>query len=116
MLKLSRARVIADIEFLINSPDPAGGQRKWTAKGAECSIDRHSYAGEAYGFHADVLHIRTPVTGRLNWEVVLVSEIWRRGDDETIHSTKWLKLMSGKPTDVLKWISANRDGKAEAKT
>jgi len=27
---------------------------------------------------------------------------------ESIHSTKWLKLLLGKPTDVLKWISANR--------
>jgi hypothetical protein len=110
MLRLSRARVIADIEFLINSPGPARGQRKWTAKGAECSVDRHSYAGEAYGFHADVLHVRIPPTGRPVWEVILLSEIWRRRDGETIHSTKWLKLMSGKPADVLKWIGANREG------
>jgi hypothetical protein len=109
MLRLSRARVIGDVEFLVNSPGPARGQRKWTTKGVECSVDRHSYAGEVYGFHADVLHIRMPATGRLAWEMVLVSEIWRRGDTETMHSTKWLKLISGKPADVLKWISANRD-------
>jgi hypothetical protein len=112
MLRISRARVISDIEFLVNSPGPARGQRKWTAKGAECAVDRHSYAGEAYGFHADVLHIRMPVSGRLVWELVLVSEIWRRGDAETMHAAKWLKLLAGKPNDVLKWIGANRDGTA----
>ena len=53
-----------------------------------------------------------PATGRLAWELVIVTEFWRRGDGETMHATKWLKLLSGKPTDVLKWISANRDRKA----
>jgi hypothetical protein len=42
MLRLSRTRVIGDIEFIINSPGAALGQRKWTAKGAECSVDRHT--------------------------------------------------------------------------
>ena len=78
MLRLSRARIIGDIEFMIKSPGPALGQRKWTAKGAECSIDRHTYSGELYGFHADVLHIRMPATGRLAWELVLIGEFWRR--------------------------------------
>jgi hypothetical protein len=109
MLRLSRARVLSDIDLMVNSPGPALGQRKWTAKGAECSLDRHSYAGEVYGFHAEVLHIRMPTTGRLAWELLIVTEFWRRGDGESVHSTKWLKLLSGKPTDVLKWISAHRD-------
>ena len=115
MLRLSRARVIGDIEFIINSPGPALGQRKWAAKGAECSVDRHSYSGELYGFHADVLHVRMPATGRLAWELVIVSEFWRHGGGETLHSVKWLKLISGKPADVLKWISANRDSAALAR-
>jgi hypothetical protein len=94
-------RVIGDIEFMINSPGPALGQRKWTAKGAGCSVDRHAYSGELYGFHADVLHVRMPATGLLARELVIVSEFWRRGDHETLHSVKRLRLLSGKPTDVL---------------
>jgi hypothetical protein len=109
VLKLSRARVIGDIEFMINRPGPALGQRKWTAKGAECSVDHHSYSGELYRFHADILHIRMPATGRVAWELVLVSEFWRRGDRETLHSAKWLKLLAGKPTDVLSWIRIYSD-------
>jgi hypothetical protein len=66
MLRISRARIISDIAFLVNSPGPARGQRKWTAKGAECAVDRHSYAGEAYGFHVDVLHILCPLPG-VSW-------------------------------------------------
>jgi hypothetical protein len=50
-----------------------------------------------------------PATGRLAWELLIVTEFWRRGDGETLHATKWLKLLSGKPSDVLKWISAHRD-------
>ena len=94
---------------MINSSGPALGQRKWTAKGAECSVDRHTYSGELYGFRADILHIRMPATGRLAWDLVIVSEFWRRGGAETLHSIKWLKLLSGKPTDVLKWIRTSAD-------
>lgn len=39
----------------------------------------------------------------------ILMEFWRRGDRETLHSIKWLKLLSGKPTDVLKWIRTNSD-------
>ncbi len=113
MLRLSRSRVISDIEFIINSPGPPRGQRKWTSKGAECSVDRHSFSGNVYSFHIDILQIRSTAAGRSNWKLHIVSEFWQDGDGESTHSTKWLKLLLGKPNDVLKWISANR-GAAEA--
>ena len=72
-------------------------------------LDRHSYAGEAYGFHADVLHIRMSGDGALGLGVLIVGEFWRRGDGGALHATKCAKLLSGKPTDVLKWIGAHRD-------
>jgi hypothetical protein len=46
VLRLSRTRVIRDIEFMVNSPGPTLGRRKWIVKGAECSVDRHTYSGE----------------------------------------------------------------------
>jgi len=58
VLKLSRSQVIGDIELIINRPGPALGQRNWTSKGTECSIDRHSFMGELYSFHVDILQIR----------------------------------------------------------
>ena len=108
MLRLSRSRVISDIEFIINSPGPALGQRKWTSKGAECSVDRHSFAGEVYSFHVDILQVRLAATGSPKWKLLIIGEFWQGSDGESIHSTKWLKLLYGKPNDVLKWISANR--------
>jgi len=108
VLKLSRSRVISDIELIINRPAPARGQRTWTSKGAECSIDKHSFAGEVYSFHVDILQIRLATTGRSGWKLLLVREFWQSGDGESIHSTKWLKLLLGKPADVLKWIGTNR--------
>ncbi len=108
MLRLSRAAVLTEIDIMINNPGPALGQRRWTVKGVACAIDRHSYQGDAYGFHAEILHVRMPATGRLAWELLIVTEFWRRGDDTTMHSTKWLKLLAGKQTDVLKWISTYR--------
>jgi hypothetical protein len=112
LLGLSRTRVIRDIEFVVNRPGPALGRRKWAAKGAECSVDHHSFSGELYGFHADILHVRMPATGRLIWELMLVTEFSRGGDRETLHSTKWLKLLSGKQVDVLRWIGAHSNATA----
>ena len=108
MLRLSRSRVISDIEFIINNPGPGLGQRKWTSKGAECSVDRHSFAGELYRFHVDILQVRVPATGAPKCKLLIVGEFWQGDDGESIHSTKWLKLLRGKPGDVLKWIGANR--------
>jgi hypothetical protein len=108
VLRLSRSRVINDIEFIVNNPSPVLGQGKWTSKGAECSVDRHIFAGEVYSFHVDILQVRLPATGSPKWKLLIVSEFWQGGEGESIHSTKWLKLLRGKPGDVLKWISANR--------
>ncbi len=108
MQRLSSSRIISDIDFIINRPGPAQGQRRWAAKGAECSIDRHSFTGELYSFHVDILQIRLPATGCASWKLLIVREFWQGSDGESIHSTKWLKLLLGKPTDVLKWIKTNR--------
>jgi hypothetical protein len=104
MLRLSRARVIGDIETIVNKACPARGIHRWTAKGADCNIERHSFSGAGYGFQSEILRLRHKA-----FEVLLVSEFWRRGDGEAIHSTKWLKLLSGKNNDVLKWIAGSRE-------
>ena len=40
---------------------------------------------------------------------MIISEFWESADGETIHSTKWLKLLEGKSTDLLSWIREGRD-------
>ncbi len=104
MLRLSRARVIGDIEMIVNRACPARGLHRWTARGADCTVERHSFSGAGYGFQSEILRVRHSA-----WELLLVSEFWRRGDGEAIHSTKWLKLLSGRNNDVLKWIAGGRD-------
>ncbi|MGO9722993.1 MAG: hypothetical protein ACLPOA_20985 [Methylocella sp.] len=108
MLRLSRSRVISDIEFIINNPGPALGQRKWISKGTECSVDRHSFVGDIYSFHVNILQVRLPAVGSPKWKLLIIGEFWQSGEGESIHSTKWLKLLHGKPGDVVKWISMNR--------
>ena len=100
MLRLSRLRNINDIEAIVNDPGPGLGQRHWKIKGVECFLDRHVYLGEKYSFRTNVLQIST---------VNLSSEFWESADGETIHSTKWLKLLEGKSTDLLSWIREGRD-------
>lgn len=108
MQRLSSARIISDIEFIIHKPGSALGQHKWAANGVACSIDRHSFTGEVYSFHVEVLQIQLSATDRPNWKLIIVSEFWHGSDGKPIHSAKWLKILLGKPAEVLKWIRANR--------
>lgn len=109
MLRLSRSRNIKEIETIINDPGPALGQRVWTAHGVECSTETHRYLGEKYAFHNRITHLRHKSAHPGKWEIILVSEFWQDDRDQTIHSTKWMKLLSGKATDVNAWIKAHRD-------
>lgn len=108
MLRLSRLKNINDIEAILNNASPSRGQRKWKAKDAECRLDRHVFLGEHYSIHKNVLDVRH-VNPRSPWRVLLVSEFWEDGDGQTIHSSKWLKLLEGRSTNLLEWIKKHRD-------
>lgn len=108
MLRLSRASVISDIEFLVTPPGPPTGRHEWSIKGVSCRLERHSYASSLYSFDHDVLQIRTD-TKRDGWEVFIVTEFWRNSSGASIHSPKWLKLTNGKSSDVLRWIRQERE-------
>lgn len=109
MLRLSRLRNINDIEVIVNNPGPVLGQRSWKARGVACLLERHVYLGANYSFHTNVLQITSEISGQSSWRALIISEFWEGKLGETIHSTKWLKLMEGKSTDLLKWIKENRD-------
>lgn len=106
-LRLSRARVINDVEFIVKNHRPSAIARSWSSAGALCRMERHSFGGADYGFHMEVL--RVEVTGRGGWVLMIVDEFWEASETQTIHSSKWLKLLKGKQVDVLSWIDRNRD-------
>lgn len=108
MLRLSRLKNINDIEAILNNSLPILGQRKWQAKDADCRLDRHVFLGEHYSVHKNVLDVRH-TNPRLPWRILIVSEFWEDASGQTIHSTKWLKLLEGKSADLLKWIKEHRD-------
>ena len=43
------------------------------------------------------------------WRILIVTEFWEDGKGQTIHTSKWLKLIEGKSSDLLKWIQTHRD-------
>ncbi len=108
MLRLSRLKNINDIEAILNNSLPTLGRRNWNAKNAECRMDRHVFLGEHYSIHKNVLDVRH-TDSRSPWRILLVSEFWEDGAGQTIHSSKWLKLLEGKSTNLLKWIKEHRD-------
>ena len=114
MLRLSRARVIQDLELLIDNSIGHIGRHEWSARGVDCRRERHSHSAPAYSFDLDVLNLRAKGGAGGGWELFIVTEFWRSGQGASMHSPKWLKLVRGKPNDVLKWIAAHRDA-AEAK-
>ena len=107
MLRLSRALVIQDLERLVE--DSIIGRTEWSAKGVDCRRERHGYSSPGYSFDLDILNLRARGGPGGAWELFIVTEFWRSAQGTTVHSPKWLKLIRGKPNDVLKWIAANRE-------
>jgi hypothetical protein len=114
MLKLSRARVIQDLERLVEKSIAHVGQHEWSARGVECRRERHSFSSPNYSFDLDVLNLRAKGDAERAWELFIMTEFWRSAQGNSIHSPKWLKLVRGKPNDVLKWITEHREA-AEGK-
>jgi hypothetical protein len=115
MRRLSRASVINDIERIVKRPASGLGKHKWDASGVECVLDRHSYYGEMYSFDVDVLHLRLKMATRVKWQLYLVTEFWRNEACETVRMTKWLKQTAGKPADVMRWVTENRERESNEK-
>lgn len=109
MLRLSRGKVIDEIEYIIDRPIIGVGPLRWEKCGVECSEERHGFRGQLYSFDVDITRVSLLGVSRHRWELLIVSECWRNAADEVMHSTKWLKLTSGDAVDVKKWIAANRE-------
>ena len=112
MKRLSRSRVINDIELIVKAPVVGLGKHRWETRGVECVLNRHSYHGDLYSFDVEVLRVERVISGRRKWEVYAVTEFWRTQGEETARMTKWLKLTAGKAADVMKWIVENREAAA----
>jgi hypothetical protein len=76
-------------------------------------LNRHSYNSEFYSFDIEVLRILCKSGTRVKWDLYLIAEFWRDRVGETVRITKWLKLLTGKPSDVTKWLVENREAQNE---
>jgi hypothetical protein len=112
MLRLSRALVIQQLERLVDDSVGRIGRHEWSARGVDCRRERHSHSAPAYSFDLDILILRAKGGAAGGWELFIVTEFWRSGQGTLMHSPKWLKLVRGKPNDVLKWIKLQRDSAA----
>ena len=110
MLRLSRALGIHELELLVDASPSRVDRREWKARGVECRRERHGHSAPSYSFDLDVLILRANSSEDGRWELFIVTEYWRSGGGASLHSPKWLKLVDGKPNDVLKWIKKHRDG------
>lgn len=109
MAQITNALAIREIEQILFGDNPHYEARAWTAAGVECRRDRHRYAGHGYGFVTDILQLRCSEPGRSHWEALIVAEHWAKGTPETvIKRAKWMKLVSGKSSDVRDWIRRHR--------
>jgi len=112
MARIGNARTIADIEYVVEPPGAGGDATTWTCHGVRCSIDRHRYAGRAYAFTFEILDIRLEGSSKRGWHVVIISELWRFRDAKVdSRGSKTLRVLQGKPADVLGWMRRCRDEK-----
>jgi hypothetical protein len=109
MLRLSRALVIHELELLVDASPARIDRREWKARGLDCRRERHSHSAPSYSFDLDVLIVRANSSEDGRWELFIVTEFWRSGGGTNLHSPKWLKLVAGKPAEVLRWIRKHRE-------
>lgn len=116
MARIGNARTIADIEFVIEAPSLGSDVTAWQAHGVQCTRDRHRYSGQAYSYAFEVLDLRLEGPSRQRWHVVIVSELWRfTGARAEPRGSKSLRVLQGKPADVLSWMRRCRDQKLTQK-
>jgi hypothetical protein len=109
MARLGNAITIAEIEQILYAKKPQLDACFWTAEGIECWRDRHRYSGQPYTFNIEVLRLKFSQPGKSAWEAFIVNERWMAGIPETlIRGNKWLKIVSGKSSDVRDWIRGCR--------
>jgi hypothetical protein len=115
-MRISNARAIADIEYVIDSPSQASDATTWISCDVSCRRDRHRYSGQDYAFVLEVLHLEH-TQPRKSWHVVIVSELWRfKGMKNEPRWTKSLRVIMGKPGDVLAWMRHSREQKLRRST
>jgi hypothetical protein len=114
MKRIGNSRTISDIEFVIDAPSPGDAKSCWNAHGVECTRDRHRFSGQAYAFMIEVVQLRLIKSGRTSWHAMIVTEWWHSANSEVdIRNTKWLKVLTGKASDVTAWMRRCRALKVE---
>jgi hypothetical protein len=57
----------------------------------------------------EVVQLRLIKSGRTSWHAIIVTEWWHSANSEAdIRNTKWLKVLSGKASDVTAWMRRSR--------
>jgi hypothetical protein len=114
--RIGNARTIADIEYVVEPPGAGSDVAAWMSHGVKCSIDRHRYMGQAYSFTFEIMDLRLDGAAKHRWHVVIVSELWRFRDAKAdSRGSKTLRVLQGKPADVLGWMRRCRDEKLSTK-
>jgi hypothetical protein len=114
MKRVGNADTIADIEYVIDALAIGDSRHSWTAYGVDCTRDRHRFSSQSYEFNVEVLDLRHSKGRHDAWRVLIVTEWWRATDTKAeIRSTKWLKVLSGKASDVTAWMRSCRSLKTE---
>jgi hypothetical protein len=110
MPRISNARTIADIEFVIDAPGAGSEQTTWKAHGVGRSRDRHRFSNHAYSFSFELVHLRSNGPRSAKWYAVIVTERWRFVESKLEpRTTKVLKMIYGRQADVLTWMRNSRE-------
>lgn len=109
MAKIAKALTISEIEQILCVNNPCYETRPWNAvwnaEGVECRRDRHRYSGPAYEFTMEILQLRFAQPGRPSWQMLIGTERWPASPSKALtRDTKWVKLVTGKSSDVRDWL------------
>jgi hypothetical protein len=106
MSRIANERTILVIESIVDSDRPSLEAVSWRSHDVDCRRDRHRFVGQSYAFYIEILEMCFTRKSHMLWHLIVVTERWQRpglsGSD--LRTSKWLKQLAGKNSDVVDWI------------
>lgn len=108
MKNLAHPSFFRIFDLLLGAGNPGITLSSWTDRGVSWERERHSFTGPKHGLSIEIITVQR--SGRHGWGLMVVKEYWWAGpENKALKSLRWVKPVTGRPSDILGWFRAQED-------
>ena len=108
MRRFGNSSFFRTFDYVVGLANPGLKLDRFVIDGITWTRERHSFAGQAYGFALDVFTGVCP--GASGWTVTVVKEYWRGGGrSKSTKNIQWAAVHLGRKSDVMAWLTAQEN-------